>query len=73
MNGSAAIAVRLSVAGTLPGRLIAILDEGGVALAAIRGLNEKLKAEDAQKDAQIKVLEKRLSDLEQSVKTSGQK
>jgi len=48
---------------------IATVDEGGVALAAIQGLNEKLKA----KDAQIKGLEKRLFDLEQLVKTSAQK
>ena len=52
---------------------ISVVDEGGVALAAIQGLNEKLKADDAQKDAQIKSLEKRLSDLEQLVKTSAQK
>jgi hypothetical protein len=52
---------------------ISVVDEGGVALAAIQGLNEKLKAEDTQKDAQIKALEKRLSDLEQLVKTSVQK
>jgi len=52
---------------------IATVDEDGVALAAIQGLNEKLKTEDAQKDAQIKALEKRLDDLEQLVKTSAQK
>jgi hypothetical protein len=54
-------------------RHIATVDEDGVALAAIQGLNEKLKEEGAQKDAQIKALEKRLSDLEQLVKTFGQK
>jgi len=48
---------------------IATVDEGGVALAAIQGLNEKLK----EKDARIEVLEKRLADLEQLVKTSTQK
>lgn len=52
---------------------ITTADEDGVALAAIQGLNEKLQEEDAQKDAQIKALEKRLSDLEQLVKTSAQK
>jgi hypothetical protein len=52
---------------------ISVVDEGGVALAAIQGLNEKLKANDAQKDAQINALEKRLSELEQLVKTSTQK
>jgi Chaperone of endosialidase len=48
---------------------IATVDEGGVALAAIQGLNEKLK----EKDAQIEAFEKRLADLEQLVKTSAQK
>jgi hypothetical protein len=48
---------------------IATVDEDGVALAAIQGLNEKLKA----KDARIEALEKRLADLEQLVKTSMQK
>ncbi len=50
-------------------RHIAIVDEGGVALGAIQGLNEKLK----EKDSQIKALEKRLSDLEKLMKTSAQK
>ena len=49
------------------------VDEGGVALAAIQGLNEKLKEDDAQKDAQIKALEKRLADLELLVEPTGQK
>ena len=48
---------------------IATVDEDGVALAAIQGLNEKLK----EKDARIEALEKRLADLEQLVKTSPQK
>ena len=48
---------------------IATVDEDGVALAAIQGLNEKLK----EKDAQIEALNKRLADLEQLVKTSVQK
>ena len=52
---------------------IATVDEDGVALAAIQGLNEKLQAEAAQKDAQIQALEKRLADLEALVKTSMQK
>jgi hypothetical protein len=50
-------------------RHIATVDEGGVALAAIQGLNEKLK----EKDAQIEALNKRLADLEQLVKSSVQK
>jgi hypothetical protein len=48
---------------------IATVDEDGVALAAIQGLNEKLK----EKDAQIEALAKRLADLEQLVKASAQK
>jgi hypothetical protein len=48
---------------------ITTVDEGGVALAAIQGLNEKLK----EKDARIEAMEKRLADLEQLVKTSAQK
>ena len=45
---------------------ISVVDEGGVALAAIQGLNEKLN----EKDAQIADLEARLDKLEQLV---GQK
>jgi len=43
---------------------ITTVDESGVALAAIQGLNDKLK----EKDAQIESLEKRLADLEKLVK-----
>ncbi len=59
-------------------RHIADVDEGGVALAAIQGLNQKLEAQAAQlqgSDAEIqnlkqqnKVLEQRLNKLEQMVK-----
>jgi len=48
---------------------ITTIDEGGVALAAIQGLDDKLK----DKDAQIKALEKRLSDLEAVIKSFTQK
>ena len=50
-------------------RHIATVDEDGVALAAIQGLNEKLK----QKDTQIEALSQRLADLEQLVEKSAQK
>jgi phage shock protein A len=50
-----------------------------VALAAIQGLNQKLEAQAKQKDAQIAdlkqqnaMLEKRLDNLEQAVKTIQQ-
>jgi hypothetical protein len=43
---------------------ISTVDEGGVALAAIQGLNQKL----AEKDAQIQNLEKKLDDLQAMVK-----
>jgi len=45
------------------------VDEGGVALAAIQGLNEKLK----EKDAKIEAMEKRLADLEVLIKSSTHK
>jgi len=48
---------------------IATVDEGGVALAAIQGLNEKLK----EKDTRIESLEKRLADLEELIKLSTHK
>jgi hypothetical protein len=43
---------------------ISVVDEGGVALAAIQGLNQKLQ----EKDAKIGELEKRLDELEAKVK-----
>jgi len=53
---------------------IAVVDEGGVALAAIQGLNQKLEADQAklqEKDTEIKALEKRMAELEALVKTSA--
>ena len=52
---------------------IGTVDEGGVALAAIQGLNQKLEAEAKAKDAQISELQKRLDELEALVKSSAQK
>jgi hypothetical protein len=52
---------------------IATVDESGVALAAIQGLNERLNEKDAEYQklqAQNESLEKRLADLEQLVKAS---
>jgi hypothetical protein len=45
-------------------RHIAVVDEGGVALAAIQGLNQKLE----EKDAEIQKLEKKLDELTTVVK-----
>jgi cell division protein FtsB len=60
-------------------KIIGFVDEQGVALAAIQGLNQKLEAQAKQKDAQIAdlkqqnaMLEKRLDNLEQAVKTIQQ-
>ena len=63
---------------------IATVDESGVALAAIQGLNQKLQQQLLEnntrmnealqeKDAEIQSLEKRLSDLEALVKASSSK
>jgi hypothetical protein len=43
---------------------ISVVDEGGVALAAIQGLNQKLN----EKDAEIQALEKKLDELQATVK-----
>lgn len=54
-------------------RLIGFVDEGGVALAAIQGLNRKLNEKDAEieklkeRAAEVDSLEKRLNELEQMV------
>ena len=48
---------------------ISLVDEGGVALAAIQGLNQKLN----EKDAEIQNLEKRLDELQAVVKQLAQK
>jgi len=45
------------------------VDEGGVALAAIQGLNQRLN----EKDAEIRNLEKRMAELEQILKSTTQK
>jgi len=51
------------------------LNEGGVALAAIKGLNEKPEQEGKNKDAEIQQLRQRLEKLEQLMnqKTRGAK
>jgi hypothetical protein len=49
---------------------IATVDEDGVALAAIQGLNQKLEEQLKLKDDKISALEKRLADLEKLVNPS---
>jgi trimeric autotransporter adhesin len=46
---------------------ISVIDEGGVALAAIQGLNQKLESEAQAKDAEIADLKTRMEKLEQLV------
>jgi hypothetical protein len=48
---------------------ISTVDEGGVALAAIQGLNQKLEAENAELKKQNDLLADRLNELETTVKT----
>jgi hypothetical protein len=56
-------------------KFIAFVDEEGVALAAIQGLNQKLNEKDAELQnmkQQNDALEKRLENLEQTVKSSNE-
>ena len=51
---------------------ISTVDEGGVALAAIQGLNQKVDEKDTEIQklkAQNESLEKRLNDLQQAIQT----
>jgi hypothetical protein len=48
---------------------IAVVDEGGVALAAIQGLNRKLEEQAKEKDAEIQDLKQSLVDLKQLVQS----
>ena len=50
-------------------RHIATVDEGGVALAAIQGLNQKLENSVKEKDAEIATLKERLAAVEAMVKS----
>jgi hypothetical protein len=49
-------------------KTITFLDEGGVALSAIQGLNQKLE----EKDARINAMEKELSELKALVQKLAQ-
>jgi hypothetical protein len=46
---------------------ISVVDESGVALAAIQGLNQKLETEAKAKDAEIQAQAAKIEDLQQSV------
>ncbi len=51
-------------------RHIGTLDADGVALAAIQGLYDVMKAEIEHRDARIEALENRLADLERLIRES---
>ena len=48
-------------------RHIATVDEGGVALAAIQGLNQKLEERLTEKDVEIRILKKSVAELKELV------
>jgi len=48
---------------------ISVVDEGGVALAAIQGLNQKLEAENAALKRQNDAVAKQLNDLARAVRS----
>jgi hypothetical protein len=52
---------------------IAPIDEGGVALAAIQGLNQKLEKEAKAKDAEIQSLKQSVAELKQMVQTLAER
>jgi hypothetical protein len=52
---------------------ITTIDEGGVALAAIQGLNQKLEAEAKARDAEIAALRQSVADLKQLVQSLAEK
>jgi trimeric autotransporter adhesin len=54
-------------------RHISVVDEGGVAFAAIQGLNEKLETDNTELRQENNLLAKRLDELEAQVKALAQK
>jgi len=52
---------------------ISVVDEGGVALAAIQGLNQKLEAETKAKDAEIAALQQSVAGLKQQLQRLAEK
>jgi hypothetical protein len=52
---------------------ITTVDEGGIALAAIQGLNQKLERESKEKDTEIQALKQSMAELKQIVQTLAKK
>jgi hypothetical protein len=52
---------------------ISVVDEGGVALAAIQGLNQKLEAESKAKDAEIQALKQSVAELTQLIQNIAER
>ena len=52
---------------------ITTVDEGGVALAAIQGLNQKLEADTKSKDAEIETLRQSVAELKEMVQSLAEK
>jgi hypothetical protein len=50
---------------------ISVVDEGGVALAAIQGLNQKLESEAQTKDAEIRALKRQNDSMAQELKVQS--
>jgi trimeric autotransporter adhesin len=50
-------------------KYIAFVDEGGVALAATQGLNQKLEDQLKKKDAEIEDLKQSMADLKSTVQS----
>jgi hypothetical protein len=52
---------------------ISVVDESGVALAAIQGLNQKLEQENREKDAEIQNLKQSVDELRKMVQLIAEK
>jgi hypothetical protein len=52
---------------------ITTVDEGGVALAAIQGLNQKLEQQSKEKDTEIQTLKQSVAELKQLVQSLAER
>jgi hypothetical protein len=52
---------------------ISVVDESGVALAAIQGLNQKLEQQGKEKDAEIQALKQSVAELKNLVQSIAEK